>query len=37
MDNVLFKDLTPGCAIYALVKKNDELVYSEGSIVSIGQ
>lgn len=34
---VLFKDLTPGSIIYALVKNPDELNYIEGSIVSIGQ
>lgn len=33
--NALFKDLTPGSIIYALVK-NDELRYYEGSIVSVG-
>lgn len=37
MNSILFKDLTPGCTIYALLKKEEELVYSEGSIVSIGQ
>ena len=35
--NTLFKDLTPGSPIYALIKKCDELVFTEGSIVSIGQ
>lgn len=34
---VLFKDLTPGSIIYALIKNPDELNYVEGSIVSIGQ
>jgi hypothetical protein len=34
---VLFKDLTPGSIIYALIKNPDELNYIEGSIVSIGQ
>lgn len=34
--NVLFKDLTPGQPVYALVK-GDELQYIEGSIVSVGQ
>lgn len=33
---MLFKDMTPGQTIYALVK-GDELKYSEGSIVSVGQ
>lgn len=38
MNNLaLFKDLSSGCAVYALVKKQDELVYTEGSIVSVGQ
>ena len=35
-NSVLFKDLTPGNTIYALIKKPDELVYSEGSIVTVG-
>lgn len=34
--NVLFKDLTPGQSVYALIK-GDELKYCEGSIVSVGQ
>lgn len=34
---ILFKDLTPGSIIYALVKNPDELNYVEGSIVSVGQ
>ena len=34
--NVLFKDLTPGQTVYALIK-GDELRYCEGSIVSVGQ
>ena len=37
MNNILFKDLTPGSAIYALIKADDELRYEEGSIVTIGQ
>ena len=37
MNNTLFKDLSVGSPIYALVKGNDELHYEEGSIVSIGQ
>lgn len=37
MSNVLFKDLTAGSSIYALIKGNDELKYMEGSIVTIGQ
>ena len=34
--NVLFKDMTPGQAVYALLK-GDELRYCEGCIVSVGQ
>lgn len=34
--NVLFKDLTPGQSVYALIK-GEELRYCEGSIVSVGQ
>lgn len=34
---ILFKDLTPGSIIYALIKNPDELNYTEGSIVSVGQ
>ncbi|MBR0166132.1 MAG: hypothetical protein IJQ13_04560 [Prevotella sp.] len=34
--NVLFKDMTPGQTVYALMK-GDELKYCEGSIVSVGQ
>lgn len=37
MNNTLFKDLSVGSPIYALVKGDDELHYEEGSIVSIGQ
>lgn len=37
MNNALFKDLSIGSPIYALIKGNDELRYEEGSIVSIGQ
>lgn len=37
MENILFKDLTSGSVIYALIKKDNELEYVEGSIVSIGQ
>lgn len=36
MTNVLFKDMTAGQCVYALMK-GDELTYCEGSIVSIGQ
>ena len=36
MTNVLFRDMTPGQAIYALMK-GEELKYCEGSIVSVGQ
>ena len=35
--NILFKDLSAGSPIYALIKADDELQFSEGSIVSIGQ
>ena len=34
--NVLFKDMTAGQPVYALIK-GDELRYCEGSIVSVGQ
>jgi len=34
--NVLFKDMTPGQSVYALMK-GEELKYCEGSIVSVGQ
>ena len=34
---ILFKDLTPGSIIYALIKNPDELNYVEGSIVTVGQ
>lgn len=34
---VLFKDLTPGSVIYALIKNPNNLHYTEGSIVSISQ
>lgn len=37
MNNVLFKDLTPGSSIHALIKDSEGLRYAEGSIVSIGQ
>ena len=37
MNNILFKDLTPGSPIHALIKGSDEVKYVEGSIVSIGQ
>ena len=33
--NVLFKDLTAGAPIYALLK-DDEMKYAEGSVVSVG-
>ena len=33
---ILFKDLTPGSIIYALIKGNDELKYEEGTIVTVG-
>lgn len=36
MEKILFKDLTPGSIIYALIKGNDELKYEEGSIVTVG-
>lgn len=36
MMNVLFKDMTAGQPVYALIK-GDELRYCEGSIVSVGQ
>lgn len=36
-NTVLFKDLTPGSIIYALIKNPDDLCYTEGSIVSVGQ
>jgi hypothetical protein len=35
-DNVLFKNLTTGATIHALIK-GDNMRYSEGSIVSVGQ
>lgn len=34
--NTLFKDMTAGAVVYALIK-GDELKYVEGSIVSVGQ
>lgn len=34
--NTLFKDLRAGNPIHALIKKDNELQYSEGTIVSIG-
>lgn len=37
MNNILFKDLTAGSPVYALIKADDELQFSEGTIVSIGQ
>ena len=37
MSNILFKDLTPGSPIHALIKGSDEVKYVEGSIVSVGQ
>lgn len=37
MNNVLFKDLTPGSPIHALIKGDNEIQYSEGSIVTVGQ
>lgn len=37
MNNILFKDLTPGSPIHALIKDKNELRYEEGSIVTIGQ
>lgn len=37
MSNVLFRDMTGGSPIYALIKKSDEILYSEGSIVTVGQ
>lgn len=36
MNITLFKDMTPGMIVYALVK-DDDLKYMEGSIVSVGQ
>lgn len=36
MNTVLFKDMTPGTVIYALVK-DDDLRYLEGSIVSVSR
>lgn len=37
MDNILFKDLTPGSSIHALIKGDNEIQYVEGSIVTVGQ
>lgn len=37
MNNVLFKDLTAGSPVYALIKGNDEIRYAEGSVVAVGQ
>ena len=37
MNNVLFKDLTSGSPVYALIKDNNELEYREGSIITVGQ
>ena len=34
--NILFKDMTPGQTVYALMK-GEELKYCEGSVVSVGQ
>lgn len=36
MSNTLFKDLTAGSPVYALIKADDELKYEEGTIVSVG-
>ena len=36
MNNTLFKDLTAGSPIHALIKAEDELKYKEGTIVSVG-
>lgn len=36
MSNTLFKDLTAGSPIHALVKGDNELKYEEGAIVSVG-
>lgn len=35
--NTLFKDLRAGSPVYALIKKDNELQYCEGLIVSVGQ
>lgn len=37
MSSILFKDLSVGSTIYALVKDSNDLKYLEGSVVSIGQ
>ena len=37
MNNLLFKDLTAGSSVYALIKADNELQFVEGSIVTIGQ
>lgn len=37
MSNILFRDLTSGSPIYALIKHDEEIQYIEGSIVSISQ
>lgn len=37
MNNILFKDLTVGSPVYALIKADSQLKYEEGTIVSIGQ
>ena len=37
MSNVLFRDMTVGSPIYALIKKSDEILYSDGSVVTVGQ
>lgn len=35
--NTLIKDMTAGAKVYALIKREDELKYHEGSVVSVGQ
>lgn len=35
--NTLIKDMTAGAQVYALIKKDDELLYHEGTVVSVGQ
>jgi len=37
MNSVLFKDLTAGSSVFALIKGDDELRYVEGSVVTVGQ
>lgn len=34
---LLIKDLTPGCALYALIKNDEGLTYLEGSVIGVGQ